>query len=61
MNKSKTITVALVKSSIGCTKMQKANVKGLGLKRIGDQKVLPNTSSVRGMVKKIIHLIRVIE
>jgi large subunit ribosomal protein L30 len=54
---TKKITVTLKKSTSGCTEKQKANVRGLGLRKIGSQAELPNTPSVRGMIKKIIHLI----
>ena len=55
------ITVKLKKGTIGCTKKQKANVKGLGLKKIGSSKTLPNTPCVRGMIKKVIHLLEINE
>ena len=55
----KQITVKLKKSLIGCTKKQQANVRGLGLRKIGSQKILENTPSVRGMIKKVIHLVEI--
>ena len=54
-----TITVKLRKSPIGCGGKQQACVRGLGLKKIGSQCVLENTPAVRGMVKKVIHLLEV--
>lgn len=58
---SKTITVTLKKSPISCTQVQKANVRGLGLRKIGSSKTLENTPSVRGMIKKIIHMVNIQE
>ena len=58
---SEKICVTLKKSLIGLTKRQKANVLGLGLKRIGSFSQLPNTPAVRGMIKKVIHLLEVSE
>ena len=55
------IKIKLKKSVISCTDKQKACVKGLGLRKIGSVSELENTSSVRGMVKKVIHLVEVIE
>lgn len=55
------ITVTLVRSSIGTTEKQKANLRGLGLKKIGVARVLENTPAVRGMVKKVLHLVEVSE
>ena len=57
----KTINVKQKKSTIGCTIKQKACVKGLGLRGIGSERTLENTSMVRGMIKKVIHLLEVNE
>ena len=55
------IKVKLVKSLICGTKLQEACVKGLGLRRIGSERELQNTPSVRGMIKKVIHLLEIKE
>lgn len=55
------IKVTLRRSTIGATQKQIDNVKGLGLRRIGQSRVLENTPAVRGMVKKVIHLVDVEE
>jgi len=55
------LKVKLKKSVISCTEKQKACVRGLGLRKIGSVSELENTPSVRGMVKKIIHLLEVVE
>lgn len=57
--KTGTITVKLIKSTIGSTIKQKAHVKGLGLKKIRSQSTLENTPCVRGMIKKVIHLLEI--
>jgi len=54
-----TITVKLKKSTIGLTATQKATVAGLGLKKPGQERTLENTACVRGMVKKVIHLLEI--
>ena len=36
-------------------------LKGLGLGKIGREKVLLDTPEVRGMIKKVSHLVKVIE
>lgn len=56
-----TITVKLKKSPISCTEKQKANVRGLGLRKVGSTKTLENTPSVRGMIKKIIHMVEIVD
>jgi large subunit ribosomal protein L30 len=58
---AKQIKVTLKKSVIGSTGSQIATVKGLGLRKINSSKTLENTPAVRGMVKKVIHLVEVEE
>ena len=53
------IKVTLIKSSIGNRKNQKENLKGLGLKKINSSRILENTPSVRGMIQKVQHLVRI--
>ena len=55
------LKVTLTHSTIGRPSNQVEQVKGLGLRRIGHTRVLENTPAVRGMVKKILHLIEVEE
>jgi large subunit ribosomal protein L30 len=40
---------------------QDATLRGLGLGKIGRSKVLEDTPSVRGMIRKVAHLIEVTE
>lgn len=56
-----TIKVKLVKGLPGTTKGVQANVRGLGLRKIGQTSELENTPSVRGMIKKVIHMLEVKE
>jgi len=58
---AKTITVKLKKSTITCNDKVKATVRGLGLRKTGSSKTLENTPAVRGMIKKVIHLLEVTE
>ena len=58
---SKTITVKLKKSTIRCNDKMKATVRGLGLRKTGTSKTLENTPAVRGMIKKVIHLLDIQE
>ncbi|WP_243359206.1 50S ribosomal protein L30 [Fundidesulfovibrio terrae] len=53
------VTVKLVKSKIGCNPRQRATLEALGLKRIRQEKTLPDTPAVRGMIFKVSHLIEV--
>lgn len=56
---NKTITIKLIKSVIGHTKSQRATVTGLGLNKVGKVSTLENTPAVRGMIKKVIHLLEI--
>ena len=59
--KKTNLVVKLKKSSIGCDEKQKACLRGLGLSKIGGERTLENTPSIRGMIKKVIHLLEVRE
>jgi large subunit ribosomal protein L30 len=54
---AKTITVKLKRSVCGSPARVKSTALGLGLKKIGQERTLENTPCVRGMIKKIIHLV----
>ena len=55
------LKVTQKRSIIGRPQDQRDTVRGLGLRRIGHTVELENTPSVRGMVKKVIHLVTVEE
>ena len=55
------IKVTQTKSLIGRKKNHRLSVKGLGLRRIGDSKILEDTPSVRGMVSQVDYLLNVEE
>ena len=57
----KTITVKQIASSIGRKVDQKQTLIGLGLNKIGRIRELEDTPSVRGMVRKVSHLVEIIE
>ncbi|MGB7567022.1 MAG: 50S ribosomal protein L30 [Chitinivibrionales bacterium] len=53
------IRITQVKSGIGQIKKQKLTLKALGITKLGHSVVQNDTSSIRGMVKSIHHLVRV--
>lgn len=57
----KTIRVTLVRSPIGYTKDQKATARALGLRRLHQTVEHKDNPALRGMVRKIIHLVQVEE
>ena len=60
-NENKTVLVTLVRSPIGYTKDQKQTVLALGLRRMHQTIEHKDTPAVRGMIRKIIHLVQVEE
>ncbi len=54
------IRIKLVRSVIGTREDHRATVRGLGLRRIRDERVLEDTPAVRGMIRKVDYLVRVI-
>ena len=61
MASSKKLKVTQIKSLIGQNKRNRAVAVGLGLRKIGKSVVVDNTPAFRGMIKKVIHLVRVEE
>ncbi|XXF80950.1 50S ribosomal protein L30 [Myxococcaceae bacterium GXIMD 01537] len=51
------LKIKLVKSFAGASYEQLAAIKGLGLKKFGEERLLQDTPSVRGMVFKVKHLV----
>jgi len=54
-----TLTLRLAKSGICTPKDQKATLRGLGFSRVGQRIVREDTPSIRGMVRKVRHLVSV--
>ncbi|MBS4774117.1 MAG: 50S ribosomal protein L30 [Proteobacteria bacterium] len=61
MADKKTIKVTQVRSAIGRPAAQRATLVGLGLNKMNKTVVLEDTPSIRGMVKKVEHLVRIEE
>jgi ribosomal protein L30 len=53
------LKVTQVRSGIGQTERQRLTLKGLGLTRMGRSVVLVDNLAVRGMIRKIAHLVTV--
>ncbi len=57
----KTIRVTLVRSPIGYTKDQKRTVIALGLRRLHQTIEHKDTPAMRGMLNKVVHLVKIEE
>ena len=57
----KSLKVKQVRSSIGSRQDQIATLRALGLRKPGSSKELEDTAAVRGMIRKVAHLVAVEE
>jgi large subunit ribosomal protein L30 len=55
------LKITLVRSPIGYNKRQKRTVEALGLRRLRQSVLKPDNPAIRGMVRKISHLVTVEE
>ena len=60
-SKTGTVTVTQIKSPIGRPKDQRATLIGLGLNKLHRSRELEDTPAVRGMIRKVSHLVSVQE
>ena len=56
-----TIKIQYYKSMIGYSKKQKTIVKGMGLTKLNMTVTRPDNPSMRGIVAKVPHLLRIVE
>lgn len=57
----KQVKITLVKSTVACTRVQKATVEALGLKKIRSEVVKNLTPAIEGMIFRVQHLVKVEE
>ena len=57
----KTITVRQTGSPIRRPKDQRETLVGLGLNKIGRTRTLEDTPAIRGMIRKVAHMVEVVE
>lgn len=55
------LKITLVRSPIGYSKRQKRTVEALGLRRLHQSVIQPDNPAIRGMVRRISHLVTVQE
>ena len=59
MSKNTRLIVKQVKSAIGRQGKQRKTLIGLGLNKINKERELEDTPSIRGMIEKVKHLVKV--
>lgn len=57
----KTIKIKHIKSIIGYNKKQKLTIEALGIHRLGQVVEKKDTPQIRGMVRKVSHLVKILE
>lgn len=55
------LKVTLKKSKIKSTETQLASIRGLGLRKLNQSRLVKDTPEVRGMILKVLHLVEVEE
>ncbi|MBI3763933.1 MAG: 50S ribosomal protein L30 [Chloroflexi bacterium] len=58
---NKTLKITLVRSLIGSTERHRATVRALGLRHIRQTVQMADTPTLRGMLAKVAHLVKVEE
>ena len=53
------LKVTLARSVIGSNPAQRNTVRALGLKKRGSSHLLPDRPEIRGMIRRVAHLVRV--
>ena len=61
LSKTKILRITLVKSPIGYTQRHKATIRALGLRRMHQTVEHEDSPSLRGMLYKVNHLVKVVE
>ena len=51
------VKATLRRSAIGTSPRQRATLRGLGLKRVGQSVILKDSAAVRGMMRAVAHLV----
>ena len=61
MAEKKTITIEQTGSPLRRPADQRATLVGLGLNKINRRSTLEDTPAVRGMIRKVSHMVRIVE
>ncbi|MFN2237894.1 MAG: 50S ribosomal protein L30 [Thermoanaerobaculia bacterium] len=58
---NKTVRIRQIRSGIGCPVEMRETLRGLGLRRMHQVVERQDTPAVRGMIRKITHLVEVVD
>ncbi len=55
------LKIKWVKSVLSRTRDQQDTIRSLGFRRLNEERIVKNSPEIRGMVKKVIHLLKIVE
>jgi len=58
---SQNLRITLIRSHIGRPEKHRAVLRGMGLNKVSKTVTLPDTQEVRGMIRKVQHMVRIEE
>ncbi len=58
-SEAKMLRITYIRSSIGYSKKHKATIRALGFHRLNQSVVHPDTLTLRGMLSKVNHLVKI--
>jgi len=61
MSQGKTVTLEQIRSTNRRPDRQRRTLIGLGLDKLHRRSTLPDTPAVRGMINKVLHLVRIVD
>lgn len=59
--KGQEMKIKLIRSTIGATPKQRRNLQALGLRKINQVREVPSNPAIRGQVRRVNHMLEVIE
>ncbi len=57
--KDATLKIRWVRSSIGCPRVMRQTIRGLGFRRLYQTVERPDTPAIRGMIARVHHLVEI--
>jgi len=57
----KTIKIKMVGSACDAIPKHRATIKGLGFRKIGQEKEIIDTPETRGMIRSVAHLVKIVD
>jgi len=59
--RKKVLRIKQIRSALGRSKVQKRTLEALGIRRLNQEVVHDDTPQIRGMIRRVSHLVEVVE